>query len=283
MTAHYASNAYALRLRVGTQNRLLSPLLVLLYARLHQIPDATVHATLRSFGNGVHELNLLLNLPHYPIQHARNLLISWAETSIDRLNHAHPYSVSNLLNQNPAKENREDNNILVKCEPVNATQWLQEYASTVMAPALVTLSGYLNSLLQFEVAHLKTTLPVVITASLNAEYPDQPSDLFDAVFANTTCKQHIAAMLKNWRLLENQGRVIRRSNLPVATVPLFTRLLTALQHGMASIDESGKRFAVIRLLMNQLGFSEPESDYLILLSLPQAAIRLLQQQLETFQ
>ena len=278
MNHHNHSNTYALRLRTGLQNSLLSPLLVQLYARMDQLPDARIIAVIRYVDDGAHEWKVMLTLPGHSRQQACNFLVAWAETTIDELNHAYPYSVPSLLNQGARKEDIR-HEILVKCTPVVAEQWLHAHSVPQTAPALMVLSGHLRPLLSWDSAQLKTTLPVAINAAWSSECPRQSSALFAAVFAQTVQRNQAMAMLRNWQRLENAGRVIRIHTLPVAAATLFTLLLTALQHGMAHSGVPGTRLGIIRLLLNQLGFVDAESDYIILLSLPQDSVRLLHQEL----
>lgn len=267
MSSHAAAQCYALRLRVGRQNSLLSPLLVRLYARLRQIPDAAVVAVTRSDAQAASEARALIRLPGYPPAQARNLLVAWAETTIDAINHEQPYSTPGLL-ERQAGGDTDLYRTLVCCEPTDAAPWLRAHADTHTATALLALSEHLACLLTIDLALLKTALPVAISSVLKAQYPGRSAALSALVFANTPTGPDLAEMLRKREALERGGRLVRRAALPAPALAAFAQLVSALRHGMAITGARGAGFTVIRILLNQLGFAGPESDYLILLALP---------------
>lgn len=275
MIPHSAGQCYALRLRVGRQNSLLSPLLARLYARLRQIPGAAVVAVIRSDAPAAIEARALIQLPGYPYTKARNLLVAWAETTIDSLNHEQPYSTPGLLDGEPGRDT-DLYRTLVYCEQADATLWLRGHTDSQTAAALPAMSEHLARLLEVDVALLKTALPVAISAVLKAHYPGRFAALSALVFANTPRGHHRSAMLKKRQALEHSGQLVRHAGLPAAALLVFAQLVSALRHGMATASARGSGFTVIRILLNQLGFTGPASDYLILLALPPKTWRMLQ-------
>ncbi|NHZ91858.1 hypothetical protein F2P45_23040 [Massilia sp. CCM 8733] len=270
-----AAHAYALQLRVGRQNSLLSPLLARLHALLAQLPHARVVATLRSFAQPASEARVLVYLPGYSSRNARNVLVGWAETTIDALNHAQPCRAPELLGRVPARDSGA-HQTLVRCQPAHAALWLENHADPRTAAALLALNDHLPPLLTADPALLKTALPTAMTAALETHYPQPAAGLSPLVFANTLSGGLVAQMLAQCAALERDGLLVRSANLPAAALPTFHHVVRALGHALAASGEGSSRFDVLRLLLNQLGFDGAESDYLILLALPPQALRALQ-------
>lgn len=269
-----ASPAYALRLRAGRQNALLSPWLVRLHARLAPIPGAAIVAAARSFDQPASEARLLLHLPGYPCQQARNMLVAWAETTIDALHDAQPYGGASLLDSGAWRDSGA-HRILVRCEAADAALWLDQHAGPRSAAALVAMSEHLPRLLPAEPSLLKSALPVAIAAALSGQFPRRGAALSALVFMHSPASGLVREMLAQCDRLERAGLLLRRASLPATAQAVFARLVGALQHGLAVAGGRGGRIKVARLLLNQLGFGGPEADYLILLALPPAALRAL--------
>ncbi|NHZ32530.1 hypothetical protein [Massilia rubra] len=270
------AHAYALRLRAGRQNSLLSPLLARLHALLAALPHARVVAILRSFAQPASEAQVLVHMPGYSSRNARNVLVGWAETTIDTLNHEQPCRAPELLGRGPARDSGA-HQTLVRCQPAHAALWLATHADARTAATLVALNDHLPPLLVADPALLKTALPAAMAAALDMRCPPPAAMLSPLVFANTLPGALVGQMLAQSDALERDGLLVRGANLPAAALPTFHHLIGALRHGLAASGEGTSRFDVLRLLLNQLGFDGSESDYLILLALPPHALRALQQ------
>jgi len=274
MAPHPAGRCFALYLRVGHQNNLLSPLLVRLYARLQDVPGGAVIAVTRNLAHEVSAVHTLVRLPGYTRAQARNFLIAWAETAIDALHHAHPYHAPRLLEGEPVRDG-DPNRPLVRCEQADAALWLRANADADTAAALMAMSEHLCRLLKSDAALLKTALPAALSAVLEVQDPGSAEALSGLVFVHTPSAREIARLLRKRQALERDGQLIRYAGLPSDALAAFAHLVSAVQHGRAVSDARVTGFSVVRILLNQLGFEGTEADYLILLSLPPKAWRTL--------
>lgn len=273
---------YALRIRIGYQHVLLTPALARLCASLEQLSGARLIGVRRGPGYAVHELIVLVGMPDWTINRARTWLITWAENNIDTLNHAHPYVVPQLL-ANGGADQQQSPIPFVHCEPMGQDTWLrQQNLTEVTSCAIVLTTPFLQDLLRYDSARLKTVIPIAILASLDGVDMSDRVALFSAVFLVTTNDETIKKLLENQSHLESQGRLVRRTSLPNGDHALFEHLLAVIKTGLAGRVELGASIEVARLLLNQLGFSGYESDYLILLAMPAHSINLLHQEWEQY-
>jgi hypothetical protein len=260
------SQCLAMRVRIGFQKSLLTLLLENLCMRFQAIQQqagetasARLVAVFRTSAVTVDELHLLLEMPAHTFVQARAWLIQWGECQIDLLNDAYPYGAGALMQshgQEPASY------AFVQCDVVDPVQWLRRYD----APADVVLA--LSSAVP--AADLKTTLPVAIWANIavsgGGSLLTNSANLFAVVFSETQSTASIRAMLEHCLQLHRNKRIVMRENLQLEHVALVALLEKALHNArQVAIDDS---IANARVLLNQLGFSATESDYLILLSLP---------------
>ena len=281
MVPSSAGHGYALRLRVGRQTSLLSPLLARLHARLRQIPDAAVVAVTRSEAPAPSEARALIHLPGYPCSKARNLMVAWAETTIDALNDEQPYATQALPDREPGRAPGYYRT-LVCCEQADARLWLRAHAAPRTAAALLALTEHLPALLAVDLALLKTAMPVAISMVLEARHSGLPAAALSAlVFANTPAGRQPAELLRKRLALERDGRLLGHADLPADALAVCAQLAAALRRGVAAAGtRGGGGFTVIRILLNQLGFEGQESDYLILLALPPETWSALRRQQE---